>query len=72
MHSKWGGGLRYILKVEHAYHSHVSNEESYEKANIAFNRGQDLDISWGESLGASHNSKIRYVKKLSDYALATC
>ena len=30
-------GLRYILKIDHAYYSHVTNEEVYTKARIAIN-----------------------------------
>ena len=39
-------GLRYILGIEHSYYSHVTNQEVFDKANIAPNNGTDLSINW--------------------------
>ena len=42
-----------ILKIEHSFYSHVSNEEVYEKTNIVLNGGEDLNINWQEFIGRS-------------------
>ena len=62
-------GLRYILKIEHSFYSHVTNEEVYEKANIALNKGKDLNITWEEFINAGDYSDLKYVVKLSDYVM---
>ena len=59
-------GLRYILKIEHSFYSNISNESVYEKANIALNKGEDLNITWEEFIGANQLSKMRKIQKLSD------
>ena len=41
-------GLRYILKIEHAYYSGTSNKEVYDKINIILNKGTDINITWQE------------------------
>ena len=41
-------GLRYILKIEHAYYAGVSHQEVYDKSNIILNKGSDINISWQE------------------------
>ncbi len=38
-------GLRYILKIEHAYYSGVSNQEVYDKINIVLNKGTDINMA---------------------------
>lgn len=39
-------GLRYILKIEHAYYSGVSNKEVHDEINIIVNKGTDINITW--------------------------
>ena len=41
-------GLRHILKKDHAFYSIISNTKIFEKASIAFNEGQNLEITWGK------------------------
>ena len=62
-------GLRYILGVEHAYYSGVSNEEIYERINIALNEGEDLNIEWSEFINAHKYSDIKTLEKASDYVM---
>jgi hypothetical protein len=62
-------GLRYILKIEHSYYSHVTNEQVYEKTNIALNKGTNLDISWAEFIAAGDYDKIKEIVKLSDFVM---
>ena len=62
-------GLRYILKIEHSYYSRVTNEQVYEKVNIALNRGTNLDIIWEEFIAAGDYSELKEVAKLSDFVM---
>ena len=62
-------GLRYILKIEHSFYSHVTNEEVYKRANIALNRGRDLNITWEEIIAAGEFAEVKTVTKLSDYVM---
>ena len=59
-------GLRYILKIEHAYYSGVSNQEVYDKINIVLNKGTDINITWQELIAASKFDKPKKIKKLSE------
>ena len=62
-------GLRYILKIEHSFYSHITNEEVYEKANIALNKGTDLNITWQELIAAGRFDKPKMITKLSDFVM---
>ena len=62
-------GFRYILKIEHAYYSRVSNQEIYDKINIIYNKGTDINISWQEFIAANHFDKPRQLVKLSEYVM---
>ena len=62
-------GLRYILGVEHAYYSGVSNEEIYERIKMVLNEGEDLNIEWSEFINAHKYSDIRTLEKVSDYVM---
>ena len=62
-------GLRYILGIEHALCSHVSNVEVYTKANMALNKGDDLSISWEKFIGLANLPNPRQIVKLSDYVM---
>ena len=62
-------GLRYILGIDHAYFSGVSNEEVYGKANIVLNRGEDVNISWEEFIAANNYGSPKEIVKLSDYVM---
>ena len=62
-------GLRYILKIEHAYYSGVSNQEVYDKINIVLNKGTDINITWQEFIAANKFDKPKKIKKLSEYLM---
>ena len=62
-------GFRYILKIEHSYYSRVSNQEIYDKINIIYNKGTDINITWQEFIAAEHFDKPRTIVKLSDYVM---
>ena len=47
-------GSRYILEIEHAYYSRVSNKEVHDKINILLNHGADINITWQEAISANH------------------
>ena len=49
--------LRYILKIEHAYYSRISNEEVINRANLALNDALALNTSWQVFLGQTENPK---------------
>ena len=38
--------LRYILKIDHAYYSRISNEEVLNKLQLVLNKAEGLDITW--------------------------
>ena len=59
-------GLRYILGIEHSYFSGITNEEVYERVNIALNEGQDLNIEWSDFMSAHKFADIKTVEKVSD------
>ena len=61
--------LRYILKIEHAYYSRVSNKEFYDEINIILNNGTEINITWQEFFAASEFDNLKIMKKLSDYIL---
>ena len=58
-------GLMYILGIEHSYYSGISNEEVYERVNIALNEGQDLNIEWSDFMSAHKFSDIKTMEKVS-------
>ena len=62
-------GLRYILKIEHSFYSHVTNQEVYDKINIILNKGTDLDITWQEFISAGRFDNPNTIVKLSDYVM---
>ena len=62
-------GLRYILGIEHSYYSGISNEEVYERVNIALNEGQDLNIEWSHFMSAHKFADIKTLEKVSDYIM---
>ena len=62
-------GLRYIFKIEHSYHSKVSNIQVFDKINIILNRGSDIEISWQEFLTANRYDEPQTISKLFDYAM---
>ena len=62
-------GFRYILKIEHSYYSRVSNQEIYDKINIIYNKGTDINITWQEFIAASHFDNPKTLTKLSDYVM---
>ena len=62
-------GLRYILGIEHSYYSGISNEEVYERVNIALNEGIDLNIEWSDFMSAHKFSDIKTMEKVSDYIM---
>ena len=62
-------GLRYILGVEHTYYLGVSNEEIYERINVALNEGEDLNIEWSEVINAHKYSDRTMLQKVSDYIM---
>ena len=62
-------GFRYILKIEHSYYSRVSNHEIYDKINIIYNKGTDLNISWQEFIAANHFDHPKKLVKLSQYVM---
>ena len=62
-------GFRYILKIEHSYYSRVSNQEIYDKINIIYNKGTDINITWQEFIAANRFDKPRKLVKLSDYVM---
>ena len=39
-------GLRYILKIDHSYYSHITNEEVIERMNLALNNATDAGKTW--------------------------
>ena len=55
--------------MEHSFYSHVSNMDVYEKANIALNKGQDLNITWEEFINANAARGVKRIVKLSDYVM---
>ena len=59
-------GFRYILKIEHSYYSRVSNQEIYDKINIIYNKGTDLNITWQEFIAANHFDHPKKLVKLSE------
>ena len=59
-------GLRYILGIEHAYYSGISNEEVYERVNIALNEGQDLNIEWSDFMSAHKFADIKTLEQVSE------
>ena len=63
-------GLRYILKIEHAYYSGVSNQEVYDKINIVLNKGADLNITWQEFVAAGKIDKPETIEKMSEYIMS--
>ena len=62
-------GLRYIIGIEHAYHSGVSNEEVFDRINIALNEGEDLNIEWSDFINAHKFADIKTIEKVSDYIM---
>ena len=62
-------GFRYILKIEHSYYSRVSNQDIYDKINIIYNEGTDINITWQEFIAANHFDAPRKLVKLSDYVM---
>jgi hypothetical protein len=62
-------GLRYILKIEHAYYSGVSNQEVYDKINIVLNKGTDINITWQEFIAANKFDKPKNIQKSSEYIM---
>ena len=62
-------GFRYILKIEHSYYSRVSNQDIYDKINIIYNKGTDINITWQEFIAANHFDAPRKLIKLSDYVV---
>ena len=62
-------GFRYILKIEHSYYSRVSNQEIYDKINIIYNKGTDINITWQEFIAANHFDHPKKLVKLSEYAM---
>ena len=62
-------GLRYILRVEHAYYSGVSNEGIFKRINIALNEGEGLDIEWSEFINAHKCTDIKSLEKVRDYIM---
>ena len=62
-------GFRYILKIEHPYYSRVSNQEIYDKINIIYNKGTDINISWQEFIAANHYDHPKKLVKLSEYVM---
>ena len=62
-------GFRYILKIEHSYYSRVSNQKIYDKINIIYNKGTDLNISWQEFIAAHHFDHPKKLVKLSEYVM---
>ena len=62
-------GLRYILGIEHSYYSGISNEEVYERVNIALNEGIDLNIEWSDFMCAHKFADIKTMEKVSDYIM---
>ena len=62
-------GFRYILKIDHSYYSRVSNQEIYDKINIIYNKGTDLNITWQEFIAANKFDNPKKLTKLSDYVM---
>jgi hypothetical protein len=62
-------GLRYILQIEHAYYSHVSNQEIYDKTNIILNKGTDINITWQEFIVNQRFDNLKKIVKLSEYVM---
>lgn len=62
-------GFRYILKIEHSYYSRVSNQDIYDKINIIYNKGTDMNITWQEFIAANRSDTPRKLVKLSDYVM---
>ena len=62
-------GFRYILKIEHSYYSRVSNQEIYDKINIIYNKGTDINITWQEFIAANRFDNPKKLTKLSDYIM---
>ena len=62
-------GLRYILGIEHSYYSGISDEEVYERVNIALSEGQDLNIEWSDFMSAHKFADIKTLEKVSDYIM---
>ena len=56
-------GCRFILGVEHAYYSGVSNEEIYKRIIIVLNEGEDLDIEWSEFINSQKYTNIKIFGK---------
>ena len=50
-------GLRYILKIEHAYYSRISNAEVIRRATIAINKGEDITANWEQFIQANPQYK---------------
>ena len=63
-------GLRYTLKIEHAYYSGVSDREVYDKINIVLNKGTDINITWQEFIAANKFDKPKKIQKLSEYIMS--
>ena len=62
-------GLRYILGIEHSSYSGISNEEVYERVNIALNEGIDLNIEWSDFMSAHKFADIKTMEKVSDFIM---
>ena len=62
-------GFRYILKIEHSYYSRVSNQEIYDKINIIYNKGTDINITWQEFIVNQRFGNPKTVTKISDYIM---
>ena len=60
------------MKIEHAYYSRVTNEEVYEKANIALNKGEDLNVSWEEYTTKIERLAIKVHEASFEYNQIVC
>ena len=65
-------GLRYILNIEHSYHSHISNEEVIAKANLELNIEDSLTANWtqckvAKELAGEHYKEIALVGDLINH-----
>merc|ERR1712118_629426 len=58
-------GLRYILGIKHSYYSRTSNEDVLRRANLAFNKVTDNQITWEQF--RVQNPTCKEIKMASDF-----
>lgn len=60
-------GLRHILNIEHSFYSNISNEEVFNRINLAINNADpELEITWENFIVDQNLAELKQVKKLSE------